>query len=82
LQTALTAAQGNGEADTIYLLAGSYIASGGPFSYNASQNDEVKLTGGWNAGFTAQYRGMDPFSMTALDGNNLTRILEILNGSN
>ncbi len=77
LQTALTASQGNGEADTIYLLAGSYIASGGPFSYNASQNDEVKLTGGWNAGFTAQYRGMDPASMTALTGQNLNRVFEV-----
>jgi hypothetical protein len=82
LRAALTAAQSTGDPDTIYLQAGSYSTLGTPFAYTASVNDEVRLVGGWNAGFTSQYRGMDPASMTNLDGINTNRIFHILNSLN
>ena len=82
LQAALTTAQANGESDTLYLQAGEYPAGNNLFSYTAGQNDEVRMTGGWNVGFTTQYRGMDPISMTALKGRDTTRILQILNDVN
>jgi hypothetical protein len=80
LQAALDAAEGNGEPDVLHLRTGTYATSGTPFRYEASATDQVSLLGGWDDAFTTRYRGMDPLLMTALDGGNQNRVLEVTSG--
>jgi len=77
LQNALDLARTNGQDDVIYLQQGTYLTGSGPFSYGSSGNDNmaVALLGGWNTGFIR--RSLDP-SLTMLDGNSATRVLEII----
>ncbi len=44
LQSALNAASSNGEDDTLYLAAGTYDASTGPFVWNTSENFSLTLS--------------------------------------
>lgn len=75
LQSALTVAQNNGESDHIRLRAGTYtrIAPGTAFTYASSEDFNLSLTGGWNAGCTDT--SFDP--PTILDGGDARRVMEI-----
>lgn len=66
LQSALSFAQSNGEDDTIYLSAGTYDASGGPFIYQAAATENYDLT--------IKGEGKD---LTILDGSLSSQIMHI-----
>jgi len=78
LQAALTAAQGNGEDDTINLMQGTYT---GNFTYvgAAGEAGTLHVDGGWNADYSNQ--ASDPAN-TILDGNLSGRVLTLDNATN
>src|SRR5512134_2036043 len=65
LQTALGAAENNGQSDTIRVAQGTYV---GNFQYSAQawENFDLILEGGWSGDFLT--RTLDPAN-TILDGN-------------
>ena len=76
LQTALDIARTNGLNDTLFIQAGNYSSSSGPFTYDTTSNDnqDVLLSGGWNANYTNQE--ID-YTLTRLDGSNSHQVLFI-----
>ena len=76
LQTALTTAATNGESDAIFLQSGTYPAAATfTFAVETVTADSTGLlvSGGWNAGFTAQT--LDRSSV--LDGQGARRVLKV-----
>jgi len=78
LQTALTSAAGNGDAqNTIKVRSGTYLASGSGFSHSRfSGTSSLDIEGGWNAGCTTQ---TPDTSLTVLDGQSTAPILSATN---
>ena len=76
LQSALTTAAANTEADTIKVVQGTYL---GHFSYNSSKGYGITLQGGYTVGCAS--RVLDPAN-TVLDGSGTTgRVLYLYNSS-
>jgi hypothetical protein len=73
LQTAIDAAEGNGEDDEIRIASGTY-ASSTPFHFQSSEVHAIAFAGGYSASCTEA--GGEP---TTIDGENARRGLFVLN---
>ena len=71
LQTALTTAATNGQADTVKVVQGTYI---GPFVYTSSERYALQVLGGYAAGCGS--RTLDPAN-TTLQGDGADRVLTL-----
>jgi hypothetical protein len=75
LQTHLTTAATNLANDEVRIVMGVHI---GQFVYSMSQNFNLVVSGGWNAGCTVQTPGA---GSTVLDGNNANRVMLLSGGA-
>ncbi|WP_395373904.1 hypothetical protein [Marinicella sp. W31] len=86
LQTALTTADSNNQADHIKLRIGEYVAPVNGFVYTGFNEDhELEISGNWstlvNDDCGIQILSNDPFDRSTLDGNGLNSALNIIPGS-
>jgi hypothetical protein len=75
LRAALAAAQGNGEADTVTVVQGTYLTGGVQFEYFTAEGFGLVMLGGYDPGCSAQT--LDPAN-TILDGEQLSRVVRLL----
>ena len=71
LQTALTTAATNGQADSVKIVRGTYL---GPFVYTSSERFALQVLGGYAAGCGS--RTLDPAN-TTLQGDGANRVLTL-----
>jgi hypothetical protein len=71
LQSALTTAAGNGQGDTINVVAGTYALTT-PLTANVSDGLSLGIVGSWNAGCGVRGTGA-----TVLDGQQQTAVIDI-----
>ncbi len=76
LRTALATAESNNEDDVIKIRAGFFTTNGSTFSYDAVGNWDLEISGGW-APIINNSCGIQPGSVTILDGQTVVRVMEI-----
>lgn len=75
---ALNAAAANNQDDSIRLRSGTYFTGGEKFSITTAEARDVEISGGWIDEPSQSCARQSPSaSATALDGQNLTPVLEI-----
>ncbi len=77
LHTILAIAEANNEDDVVRIRAGFFDANGTTFSYEAANNWDLDISGGWGPTVSGAC-GIQSGGVTTLDGQTAVRVLNII----